>query len=194
MSTNSLLSSLALEWRAGDIPDTEEAPIPDGTDPFAVAKELRDRDPTAAYACVERGAGWLVVSMPDDPPDEPPAAQISEPCYRLWKMRVTVWALASPMFRAEFIAYGTSERFLQSAGRKLANIAPRCLGCTHDRIQWTGPTSAEQKAILTGPQNEIAMCEAVAGIVNHVRRVYPRDVPTNDELARVLAHVFEGDE
>ncbi len=197
MSKTDYPSSLSnLDWRDGRLADTTEADVGEA-DPFEIAKALRDSDPTAAYAVLERDGRWLVVAMPD----EPPAAQISEPTSaavaKVWRTRVTVSAHASAGVRAEFTIYGPTEKFLQRACRRLQLVAPVVLHITHDRISPVdfGPDDDGASAgWVDDGANEIHMVEGVGGVVKYIRRVYPRNVPDNAQLARELAKVFKDDE
>jgi hypothetical protein len=193
--TLSLSSSLErLEWRDGRLPDTTEADAGDA-DPFEIAKALRDSDPTAAYAVLERDGRWLVVSMPD----EPPAAQKSEPVAgaKVWRTRFAVSARASEIVRAEFTIYGPSEVYLQKVARRLELVAPVVLHVTHDRISpvdFGDDEDGSSAGWEDDGANEIHMVEGVGSVVKYIRRVYPRNVPDNTELARALAKVFKDDE
>ena len=159
-----LLSS-RLEWRDGRLPGTTEADTTEA-DAFEIAKELRDSDPSAAYAVLERDGTWLIVAMPD----EPPAAQKSEPgaaTPKVWRTRFSVSARASEMVRAEFTIFGPTEAFLQRAARRLQLVAPVVLHVTHDRISPVdfGPDDDGASAGWTDDgMNEIHMVEGVGGV------------------------------
>lgn len=185
----------SLEWRTGQIPDWLEADAPEGADPFDIARELREADPSAAYACLDRDGRWVIVAMPDDPPAP---AQSSEPNLpTVWRTRVYVYAEAAPGIRAEFTLYGPREAMIERWCRRLQNVAPMVLHIGHDRITPVdfGPDDDGASAgWVDDNSNELAVVEAVGGIIKYVRRIYPRDVPSNAELARELAKVFASDE
>lgn len=202
MSKAETLSYLSrLEWRAGKLPDTHEAEVPEGFDAFELARDLRESDPQAAYACLEREGKWFVVAMPDEPPGP---AQSSEPeLVSVWRTRVYVYAEAAPQVRAEYALYGPTQEYLLRICRRLANIAPSVLKIGHDRISPVDFGEDHDPASLVNSlhpawcddgSNQVATVEAVGGIVKYVRRVYPRNVPTNEQLARELAKVFADDD
>lgn len=184
-----------LEWREGQLPGTFEADAGEEFDAFELARDLRETDKSAAYACLEREGKWLLVAMPDEPPGP---AQTSEPeSAKVWRTRVHVSAEAASMVRAEIVLFGPSEAYLLRISRRLANIAPSVLRIGHDRITPVdfGPDDDGSSAGWSDDgSNQIATVEAVGGVVKYLRRVYPRNVPTNEQLARELAKVFRDDE
>lgn len=190
-----------LEWRAGQLAGTYEADAGDEFDVFELARDLRETDPQAAYACLEREGKWLIVAMPDEPPGP---AQSSEPSLvSVWRTRVYVYAEAAPQVRAEYTLWGPTQEYLLRICRRLANIAPAVLKIGHDRISPVDFGEDRDPASLVNGlhpawcddgSNQVATVEAVGGIVKYVRRIYPRNVPTNEQLARELAKVFADDE
>lgn len=195
------LSLSRLEWRAGQLLDTHEADVPENVDAFELARDLRESDPQAAYACLEREGKWVIVAMPDEPPAP---AQMSEPVdFGVWRTRVYIYAESAPQVRAEFALYAGSAANLNRWCRRLANIAPSVLRIGHDRISPVDFGEDHDPASVVNSlhpsyaddgSNEVATTQAVGGIVKYLRRVYPRNVPTNEELARELARVFADDE
>lgn len=188
----------SLVWREGSIPDSQEADVPEGADAFEIARELRNSDPQAAYACFEREGAWLVVAMPDEPPAAP--AQSSEPVSAsVWRTRVAVYAHPAPQVRAEYVLTGPSREYVESLCRKLANIAPNVINVSRgavapvdfgDDFDPSDPVNGLHPSWADDGSNESATVEAIGGIVKYVRRVYPRCVPTNEQLARELARIF----
>lgn len=187
-----------LAWVAGLLPDTSEALVPAGADPFAVAKCLRESDPSAAYAVDERDGGiCVIVAMPDEPPVDPTPepAQTSEP--NVFRTLVTVVARVAPMLKAEYFLYGPTVAYLERLCRKLALVAMRAINVTHAPITPVdyGP---DDDGSSGGWENdgsgEVASVNAIGTIVKHLRRIYPKDVPDNAELARDLAAAFREDE
>jgi hypothetical protein len=192
------LETIKLDWQAGKLPDTLEAVVPAGCEPFEVASWLRTVDPTAAYACVERDGAWSVVCMPDEP-EVPKPAQSSEPVVTVWRMKVNVRARAANMLRAELVVFGPSVKYLESMGRRIANIASDVLSIIHEPVKPVDfGDDRDPSAAVNGlhpswvddGSNELAVVEAIGGIINYVRRVYPRNVPDNATLARQIAAVF----
>lgn len=202
MAETSLLSHLDLKWFDGALPGTQEAVVPERFDPFEIARHLRESDPSAAYACIERktdvGDMWFIVAMPDEPP-APPApkpAQISEPVSVVYKTRVCVFPKIVPRARQEFFMYGPSTLYIDMICRRLANVAPAVISVTHDRPTPILADNEDGELAAWVPDDEAMNQEhcivAIGNVCNYLRRVYPRDVPTNEELARELAKVFRG--
>lgn len=192
LSTSSAaVDAAAFVWADGAIPGSQEVIVPADLDPFKVAAAFRAIDPTAAYAVLDRADRWYVVAMPDDPP-----AQTSESESRsvtVWRTKVSVCAVAAPMLVAEFLLYGPTKVYLDAVCRRISNVAPMVLRARHDPVTAVG-FGPDDDGVSAGwvddGSNEMATVEAVGGIIKHVRRVYPRNVPDNTELAKQLAAVF----
>jgi len=191
---------IGLDWRAGRLPDSLEAKVPAGVEPFEVAAALRLADATAAYACADRDAdGWFVVCMPDDPaPAQTSELPADSP---VWRTKVNVSARAAPRMSGEFVLFGPNAEYLERVCRRLNVIGPRVFNIVHDLISPVDfgddfnpadPTNAVHPSWVDDGSNLLNLIEAVGGIASYIRRVYPKDVPDNATLARQLATVFEG--
>lgn len=183
----------SLVWVAGVLPDTSEAAVPPGVEPFALANELRRLDASAAYAVDERALGFcVIVAMPDEPPAEPEPAKSSEP--KVYMTKVSVWATVSPILKAEYFLYGPSVAYLESLGRRISNIARRVITVVHSPIEPVdyGPDDDGSSGGWEDDESGlIATVNAVGTIVKHLHRVYPKDVPTNDELSKEMVAAFK---
>lgn len=119
----------ALNWTRGAIPGTDEAEIPDGYEPFALARELRERDPSASYACEPRGAAWFVVCFPSDPPQP-------KPLYRC-SVRVSLRVFGSDSYAAPL--YSRDCEKLEAAYARLCDVLPCTLSVRASHIERIEP-------------------------------------------------------